>query len=471
MIRILILISILFFNTFTSISQIDCSSKRDSIHSIILQENRPFSVYFPPSYFKNKKQKFPVLYILDGDYNFKYVSGILELQAGIAENIPEMILVAISGKDTPTYRKNCKPNIKGVKDKGNADKTIQFIEKELIPYVNDNYKTNNFKILAGHSVGGIFVVNAALNKPKLFNHYIAISPALWWENNAINTIAKEKINADFKTNLWLSLANEKGMGVQQFLQVATKNWLSKPITKIVFFLLFVFFAILFFIKNKKILKWKKIIISILIIGIGVLLSLYIHFYYYPSNSNFKFKKFPNENHNTVGEPTYNWTLNEIFKEWKFPEMYFSSATELKNHYQKTQKLYGNAFNLPNGVLANTTLYILKDNEEELEKIKNYIKKDYPSSYAYYLTLLADILKKNKKLDKAIEVLEKNKNYSFEVNQKLAALYLDKKEYNKAKLCIDNAIKIATEKQLRQWQINELLGLKERILKQTVLLHI
>lgn len=195
---------------------------RDTVFSKILNQDRELSIYLPPSYHSSPNQKYPVLYILDGDYNFQYVAGLLELEGGISERIPEMILVAISGKGGETYKRNCKPNIEGSEDKGNADEVADFIEKELIPYVNSKYNTNDFKILSGHSLGGLFVINTALNHPQLFGQYIAISPALWWEGNAIDQIADQKVNTKgFKTNVYVSLADERGMGVGSFLSVAT----------------------------------------------------------------------------------------------------------------------------------------------------------------------------------------------------------------------------------------------------------
>lgn len=182
---------------------------RDTVFSETLHQDREISIYLPPGYHSSQSQKYPVLYILDGDYNFQYVAGLLELEGGISERIPNMILVAISGKGTATYIKNCKPNLEGIEDKGNADEVAVFIERELIPYVNSKYKTNGFKILSGHSVGGLFVINTALNHPKLFDRYIAISPALWWARNAINQVAEQNVHKKgYKTNVYVSLANE-----------------------------------------------------------------------------------------------------------------------------------------------------------------------------------------------------------------------------------------------------------------------
>lgn len=432
--------------------------KRDTVFSKILNQERAFSVYLPPSYNTAENQDFPVLYILDGDYNFRYVSGLLELEGGISERIPEMILVAISGEGTETYRYNCKPNIQGIEDSGNAEEVAKFMTKELIPYVNANYKTNDFKILSGHSVGGLFVINTALNHPKLFDRYIAISPALWWEGNAINQIADQKINSDFKTNVYVSLANEKGMGVDSFLGVATSSVLKNNIFIFGIALLFIVIAIFWGVKR------KKIIFPLLVGILGCGISAYLYFYYYPENENFKFNQFANENHNSVGEPTYRWALEDIFETWRVEEQYFSSTDELKNHYENVKATYGTTFNIPYTVLGNTH-YMLQDNTEELKKLQTELKTNYPNAFATFAIYRANQLleehpKESEKLAK--EVLTKNTN-SFESLTILAKIRLGENKIEQADNLINKAIENAKMNNVRQWQLNQLTETKEKIM--------
>jgi predicted alpha/beta superfamily hydrolase len=392
-----------FFGNHLLFSQNITIGERHSIFSKVLDEDRPISVYLPPSYNYDTAQKFPVLYILDGDYNFRYVTGLIELQSNISEQIPEMIVVGISGKGTTTYRKNCKPYIKGVDDSGNAEDVVTFIETELMPYVNSHYKTDAYNILGGHSVGGLFVVNTALHHPKLFNQYIAISPAVWWSENAMNDVAKKifKDTPDFSSDVYVSLADEKGMGVKEFLKF--------------------------------------------------------------TNSSFKFKQFENENHNSVGEPTYKWALGSIFKNWRVEKLYFDSADELQTAYDKAKNTYGTTFNMPNGILYNTVMYILNKKEAELLKLKALVEKLYPQSSAYYNMLLGSNYIKNDDYVKAEAVLMEAPN-SFEVCQKLAELKLAQKNSETANKWIEKAITIGKQQNARQWQLNELLETKATINK-------
>ncbi|MRT16569.1 hypothetical protein F3C99_06325 [Vitellibacter sp. q18] len=383
--------------------------KRDKLYSEILQQDREFSVYFPPSYDTSVNQKYPVLYILDGDYNFQYVAGFLELQGAISEIIPEMILVAISGKGTQEYRKNCKPHIEGVEDSGNAEEVANFIAQELILYVNKNYKAADYKILGGHSVGGIFVINTAITHPDLFDNYIAISPALWWAKNAMEDVMKKTWGQTKSTtaNVYVSLANEEGMGVTEFLKKVPEN-----------------------IREQ----------------------------------NIKFQHFPNEIHNSVGLATYKWALDDIFKDWYVKEEYFSSADALKTHYLKVQKKYGSIFNIPFTVVGNTH-YMLQKNDKEMAKVQTVLQELNPNALVLFNTYRAGKILTDKKYDEAENLVAqalKINPESFEAYHILAKIQLAKKSPEQAKNSIEKALQLAEGQQARQWQINELIETKAEI---------
>ncbi|WP_347374268.1 alpha/beta hydrolase-fold protein [Aequorivita sp. Q41] len=402
---------LLFFVFQSGISQDISIGKRDAMYSEILQQNREFSIYLPPSYNTAINQKYPVLYILDGDYNFQYVAGFLELQGAISEVVPEMILVAISGKGTTEYRKNCKPNVAGVEDSGNAEEMTSFIAKELIPYINKNYKASDYKILGGHSAGGIFIVNTALNHPNLFNNYIAISPALYWGNNAMEVIMKNTWGATESTtaNVYFSLANEKGMGVARFLKKVPKKIMDK---------------------------------------------------------NVKFQEFPDENHNSVGLLTYKWALSAIFEKWFVEKEYFASAVEMKNHYAEVQSLYGSIFNIPYTVIGNTH-YMLQKDEMKLKEVQAALKELNPNGLVLFNTYRAGKLIAEKKYDEAESLLNEaltiNPN-NFDSYNVLAKVKLAKGDTEGASTAIKKGLDFAKQQEARQWQINELQETRDGIPK-------
>jgi uncharacterized protein len=171
--------------------------KIDSIWSGTLKEGRKYLVYTPPSYNDNTflSQKYPVLYLLDGDAHFHSVTGLLQfLGTGINGNyvIPEMIVVAIPNTDrtrdlTPThvdkdFQGNPQPFLKS---SGGMPEFFKFLKNELIPHVDSNYHTSSYRVLIGHSFGGIAVINALYMIPETFNAYIAIDPSLWYDNQLL----------------------------------------------------------------------------------------------------------------------------------------------------------------------------------------------------------------------------------------------------------------------------------------------
>lgn len=187
------------------------------VKSQVLGEDRVILVRTPAGYARGS-EKFPVLYMTDGDAHIQHTSGTISFLARNAR-MPEMIVVGITNTDrtrdlTPTRveRVPGNPNAQGFPTSGGADKFLKFIETELIPLVESKYRTMPFRALAGHSLGGLFAVHAMLTKPELFNSYIAVSPSLQWDNFGEIDRVKEffKTRKELNRTLFASLGNEPG---------------------------------------------------------------------------------------------------------------------------------------------------------------------------------------------------------------------------------------------------------------------
>jgi tetratricopeptide (TPR) repeat protein len=108
------------------------------------------------------------------------------------EMIPEMILVGISNTEAAS-------SYMPVNSKGETNEGLHFTEflsKELIPYIDQNYRTENFRILYGQSNTGLFTVYVLLTEPSLFNAYIAASPSLGWCLDFMKEKVKEAFSMD-----------------------------------------------------------------------------------------------------------------------------------------------------------------------------------------------------------------------------------------------------------------------------------
>ena len=98
-------------------------------------------------------------------------------------------------------------------DNGSADKFIEFIEKELIPFIENKYPATDYRTLIGHSYGGLFTINALINHSYVFDNYLAIDPSLDWDSQKLLKQAKEvfKSNNLEGKSIFISLSGQLHM--------------------------------------------------------------------------------------------------------------------------------------------------------------------------------------------------------------------------------------------------------------------
>lgn len=195
------------------------------LKSEILQEDRPIIISLPIGY-KDSKANYPVLYLLDGLGNIKHQIGTVELltESGI---ISPMIIVGIESLDrsrdlTPS---NAGQDVYGgtgkfgIPQSGGAPKFLQFLENELIPFVEANFRTHPYRLLEGHSFGGLFSTYALMEKPEIFDAFIIQAPALWWNKEEMTEKAKEffKSNSNLDKSVYFGIGGGDGWGMRQEL--------------------------------------------------------------------------------------------------------------------------------------------------------------------------------------------------------------------------------------------------------------
>jgi predicted alpha/beta superfamily hydrolase len=188
----------------------------DSVYSESLKEYRKIYIQLPSGYHHGKKQKYPVAYILDGeiflptliDVHYYYSGGFM----------PEMVLVGISNeksriRDLTTSTIETLYGMPFNQENGKAGDFSKFIEKELIPFVENKYPVSDFRTLIGHSYGGLYTIYTLLKHPHVFNNYLAIDPSLEWDNQLILDEAQDILaNQKFvNKSLFMSLSGQLNM--------------------------------------------------------------------------------------------------------------------------------------------------------------------------------------------------------------------------------------------------------------------
>jgi predicted alpha/beta superfamily hydrolase len=173
----IILLALLLCFTLKVSSQDGYTVKKDSLQSDVLKQNRKISIFLPEGY-EAKDAKFPVLYILDADGRDQHIVPTARFLF-VNNKMPKAIVVGVFNIDR--NHDFLPDSSQAATTGGGADNFVQFFRKELIPYINKNFKTEPFNVLIGHSYGGVFVMQALLNDPDLFDAYIAIDPSFWYK--------------------------------------------------------------------------------------------------------------------------------------------------------------------------------------------------------------------------------------------------------------------------------------------------
>ncbi len=185
------------------------------IPSRILGEERTLLISTPANY-TNSSERYPVLYLTDGDPNLLHTRGTVDFLTRVGQ-MPDVIIVGIRNTDrtrdlTPSPLFLTQKDGTRVADPrtGGAGRFLDFFEKELFPYIDASYRTMPYRIFAGHSFGGSLALHALVTRPELFNAFIAASPALGWDNEYTlrSTADFLKGRKELRRTLFVSMGNE-----------------------------------------------------------------------------------------------------------------------------------------------------------------------------------------------------------------------------------------------------------------------
>jgi len=406
----LILVIIFLVNSKFTLSAEFNIGERVSIASSLLGEDREIQVLLPESYHSNTKATYPVIYLLNSDYTLHGVSGMLDFMANKAQLIPDVILVGISDKGTDIYRQYMTPEELTApfkkEDSGKAKLFLTFLEKELKPYINNHYRAANNSILVGHSIGGLFVLNALFESPSAFEHFVSISPSVWLNDHGIMEKAKGFVGKSKHkpSSLYLSLGDENRQGVYGFLQLLDEVQ--------------------------------------------------------PKNIHWQFSHYPNENHNSVGLVALRGDLKAIFKEWFIADDELSSsmtAERLFQHYKELSSSLSIKQPMPTPSIKSAIRYFYRQEETgDIPAFMSKVQKELPASEQGFIIMLASYVGHFDSPKEALKILKKTEkkfNHSIEYLKSIASTYEQLGDKNLASKYYEKARNLADSYKSNQWQIN------------------
>lgn len=215
--HLVVLLSFLFFSS-PVVAQVETPislASSFSMHSQVLDEDRTVVVALPAGY-ASSHASYPVLYLLDGEQNIWHVAGSVEVLTRTGA-MPPVIIVGVKSENR--MRDFTPSSVEGVPYSGGGRKFLNFMSAELVPYIEANYRTHPYRLLEGHSLAGLFAVNTFLENTQLFDAYIVMSPAMWWNNEEMTKKGKSFFShgAELNQSIYFGIGDDDGQGMKNEL--------------------------------------------------------------------------------------------------------------------------------------------------------------------------------------------------------------------------------------------------------------
>ncbi len=400
---------ILFLLTFNvSAQQPIISGYVDSHQSKILNQERRFMVDVPENYHDNDLT-YPTLYVIDSDFQFQHVSAVAKNLARMGK-IPPMIVVGVANQGNADYIYHTTWQVEGEHDFGGAKSFHQYIATELVPIIDQAYRTNDNRIMSGYSLGGLFTTYTMIQADTPFNAFLAMSPSYWVDDYAAADNISQYIGAQLKQGkqpapLFLSVANEQGMGVKKVLEklqaLNIENW---PL---------------------------------------------------------QFKAYPDENHFSTSLPAIVDALTFLFKDFyedgyalaehKDIDDVLATFKQKQQHYNGFRIEWLQAYKLARYVFSSKQI-------DKVDALLAAVEKDFPSSLLSVTNYLAKGFNAKKRFQEAQTILDKvavqgknNALWHHQYSKAMAGLEHSKK----AEHYQTTAMQLADKQQLPMWQIWEM----------------
>lgn len=200
------------------------------IKSTVYGDEQVLTVRLPRGYADNPGRTYPVLFSVDGgpDQDFELLAGIAA-EAEFSTSFEPFILIGVK---TTQRSKQLTPDVKRLQlarlkatfgdamVPGGAAEFRDYLAKDVIPWVKRRYRTDR-TIVTAASLGGLFVLDTFLERPEMFDDYIALTPSVWWDDGRIVDEAAKTLRSHKPSDrrLYLTMGDE-GVGNR------TGSWLS-----------------------------------------------------------------------------------------------------------------------------------------------------------------------------------------------------------------------------------------------------
>jgi predicted alpha/beta superfamily hydrolase len=207
----------------------------EGLRSRVLGEERRLLVHLPDSYTRQPSRSYPVLYVLDGGRQDLFTAATAGVMARLG-SMPEVLVVGVVNPSRATRLRDYNPPYPAENDDRWTDKQgdrfLRFLETEVIPYIEGRYRAQpGTRMLAGHSLGGLFTVYTLFERPALFQARFAFSSSLWVAETRLRREMEKALQATPAPSgfLYMSLGDEERLNRPEFERfVAVLRRFARP---------------------------------------------------------------------------------------------------------------------------------------------------------------------------------------------------------------------------------------------------
>ena len=213
--------------------------------SRLLRNRRDILVYLPRGYRRAIRQRYPVLYLHDGQNVFDAATSFGGVEWGADESaqrltrqrlIEPLIIVAVPnvGKNriheyAPSRGVIETTATRQKRSRGLLRRYGRFLIEELKPFIDYHYRTRpepESTGLGGSSLGGLATLTLGLWYSNVFNRLAVMSPSIWWDDCVIYRIV-DQLTEKPPLKIWLDTGtNEDGWERARVLRdrLVEKGW-------------------------------------------------------------------------------------------------------------------------------------------------------------------------------------------------------------------------------------------------------
>ncbi|MGB1261842.1 MAG: alpha/beta hydrolase [Cognaticolwellia sp.] len=373
--------------------------------STIFAGNRRYMISLPERY-KMNNHHYPSLFVIDADFQFQHVAALVKNLARMGK-IPPMIVVGVANQGGDDYLKTTTWSDGKDDSFGDANKLQDYLSQELLPLIDKNYRTNSKKALSGYSMGGLFTLYSMMQKDTPFNAFLAMSPSAWFDDYSLPKKLQPLLqNNKLSAPLFISVANEEGMGVKEVVKVFESAVIKS-------------------------LPWQ-------------------------------FKHYPDENHYTTALPALYDGLQFLAPNYAVDGSDMLAIGDYKAvlaHLQKQQQTWA-GFQFSWLQSYQFAKYIFWSKQiAEVEQVLAAIAKDFPESLTLISTQLAHGFNKKQQPEKALQLLNRVKADGEKLptwHKQMSVYYASVEQPKLAEQHQVMALKLAKQYQFESWEVWELM---------------